>query len=255
MKSSKWFGFVSMACLSLGLSNVVHADTYFPSGIYLLAGGGYSFYDANLDLKPESAGQTLRNDDLNKGNASYMGGIGYQLPDYLPLRMDLTFVHRARVDYNQSPIVPNAAIPETLNSQIKTNSGFATFYYDFHLTDYFIPYVGAGAGYTKNEVDVNATPIAGGTTASVNKTKQGFAWQIALGFQFKIINNVFGDVGARHVDLGRAQWGPWGPNNWQINTHDLNSEEGYLALHIFFGDQTPYQAPSLINDDVIGGGG
>lgn len=230
------------------------AQDYYPNGFYVMAGGGYSYLSAkSLDLKPTSSGRSLRNDSASDGVASGTFGLGYKFSSFLPLRIELNYVRRGNLHYKQDPIIPGETTLEYLQSNIENQTGMASLYYDFHFeTDYFVPYLGAGAGYSSNRVEMDITPSAGGSTQSVNKTLSNLAWQVALGVRMKLTHNVIFDFGARHASLGKLQWGPWsGDYNWKITSDELASDEGFLEVELFFGDQTPQRAPTLINDDAL----
>lgn len=241
------------------LSHAAWAEDFFPSGMYVMGGGGYSYLDSRgLNLTPTSEGANLKSDTFSGGNASGTFGVGFKFGQWLPFRIEANYTRRGNVHYNYDPVIANEPIAESLKSSVEDQSGMASLYYDFYFAnDYFMPYLGAGAGYARNSVDMDVTPSGGGTTQRVSYTLSGFAWQVGLGARIKLTNNLFFDLGARHASLGKLQWGPWTstvsqiPVRWKIASDELTADEAFLSIELFFGDQTPHRAPALINDDVM----
>lgn len=73
-------------------------------------------------------------------------------------------------------------------------SVFANVYYDFNLAGPFAPYVGAGVGFTK--VDVDYSPSGVGI---INDNDTVFAWQLKAGATYKLSDNweVYGEYAYR----------------------------------------------------------
>lgn len=80
---------------------------------------------------------------------------------------------------------------------IKNLSLFANAYYDFDLGGSFLPYLGAGVGFTK--VDVDYSPSGVGI---INGDDTVFAWQLKAGGTYRFNNNweAFGEYAYRQSE-------------------------------------------------------
>jgi opacity protein-like surface antigen len=243
-----FIGAVGVCCASSAM-----ADDYYPNGVYLKAGGGFDYFHVrSMELSPSQSSKLTSTSESAQG-ANYFAAAGYQFAVF-PFALEIEALKHPTLDYNVSPIIQGSAGSGPLTSHLKSYSALVNTYYYFYFSDtdhgpYFIPFLTAGVGVSQNKVSLTATELTSATPAySVNKATYGTTWQAGLGLRTKITNHIFVDLIARHMDLGKVQWGPWGASNTSIKSSNITSEEALLGLTIFFGDETPPPPSSLIND-------
>jgi opacity protein-like surface antigen len=100
-------------------------------------------------------------------------------------------------------------------------------YYDLGHWGSFVPYVGAGVGVARNEMDgvaFSTSPNiqAGGDTWAL-------AWSLMAGAGFQLSERVILDLGYRFIDMGKAQSGTSDSsgftNNPPVRVDDLTAHE------------------------------
>jgi opacity protein-like surface antigen len=140
-------------------------------------------------------------------------GIGYRLSPNL--RADLT------VDWRDRYIVEGAGF----DSKVENQSYMLNVYYDLdqlpiiQLPGGFKPYVGAGIGLSR--VEVNDQLIAPGTGV-FGDDEYNFAWQGMFGVAYQITPNFAADLGYRYAHLGEVQaTSPAGNIDSDLNVHEL----------------------------------
>ena len=151
------------------------------SAWYLRGDIGFAFNE-DPDMRRGGTGFTGTGMDENW---SIGGGIGYYFRDNI--RGDVTIEHRLDTDVTgTNPVTATRSVAE-LNSTV----ALANLYYDFRGRDHFSPYVGAGLGFTLNEMlDDDNVDLAAALMA-------GFSYRLREGWLF--------DAGYRFLYLGEAQ--------------------------------------------------
>jgi opacity protein-like surface antigen len=94
-------------------------------------------------------------------------------------------------------------VPPTLyyyDSEIDNLTLMLSIYYDFLLgaEQRWMPYVGAGVGAARNEVEVSDGVVSG------DDDDTDFAWQVGAGIGYQVSNSVDVQIGYRYVDFGKA---------------------------------------------------
>lgn len=143
-----------------------------------------------LDLRDPSysgGGMRLR----GKHSTGYVigGAIGYALPNDLRIEGELAFRRASlkrltMVDDGGDGSLNGAAADAS--GKTKASSVMINGFYDLHLDHGITPYLGGGVGLAR--VDVSARQDAEGVP-SVDDADTGFAWQIAAGIGFRVVDN------------------------------------------------------------------
>ena len=84
-----------------------------------------------------------------------------------------------------------------------TTTLFANFYYDFHNSSDFTPYIGAGAGLAFNYAGYTAS-YRGQNLGSADKHSTTFAWNVGAGCSYAFTENFALDVAYRYVSTGAS---------------------------------------------------
>ncbi len=158
------------------------------SAWYLRGDIGYAF---NEDPDMSRSGTAFTGTGMDD-NWSIGGGIGYYFRDNI--RGDVTIEHRLDADVTgTNPVTATRSVAE-LNSTV----GLANLYYDFRGRDHFSPYVGAGLGFTLNEMnEVNGATLEDDNIDLAAALMAGFSYRLREGWLF--------DAGYRLLYLGEAQ--------------------------------------------------
>jgi opacity protein-like surface antigen len=120
------------------------------------------------------------------------GGFGYNFRDNI--RGDITIDYRLDTDVTgTNPVTATRSVAE-LNSTV----ALANLYYDFRGRDHFSPYVGAGLGFTLNEIDEK-------NGATLEDDNIDLAGALMAGFSYRFGDEWLFDAGYRFLYLGEAQ--------------------------------------------------
>lgn len=227
------------------------ANNYYPNGLFVKGGALFSNMNASGLSLIGSGGGTLLDNSMRDQGTGFMVGAGYQFK-IKPIAFDIEYYKRPNVsDTVPRDIQGNAE--QNLDSTIRNSSLLFNLFVDIRLgNDYFVPFITAGAGVAQNQTSTTATLFTTPFTVSkASKTIRNFAWQGGGGVRIKLTDNVFISGLYRYVNLGKTQWGPWQSpvGDRTIKTNDFNSNEGLIALDIFFGNQQKPQAPPSLIDD------
>jgi len=160
---------------------------------------------------------------------SYQGGMERpDIPD--------TLLRVAVLDIPEQPEIP----PESYeyDTEIDNLTLMLSVYYDFMVgTDQrWMPYVGAGIGAARNDVDVTDGVVSG------DDDETDFAWQLAAGVGYKMTQAVDLQVGYRYIDFGEADISlssdleDFSAGNFKA---DLTAHEMFVGLRWKFGAVTP----------------
>ena len=154
------------------------------------------------------------------------GGIaaGYDFwPSHMiPVRAELELAFRGNGE--------NSEDGQNGSTKLTTNSTtlLANFYYDFHNSSAFTPYVGAGLGLAFNYLGVDVHAMDG-RSASADERQTRFAWQVGAGVAYNFNENMAIDAGYRYLDLGYTEVKQGGQN---IGIRPYNHE---VMLGLRFG--------------------
>lgn len=222
---------------------------YWPNGVYVGAAGvfGYTFFRVNATLN--SATTPVLYKSKNKtSTAGFNVRVGFA-PKTMPFHFDMFFNYLGRFHYNSIPVFTTPSITyNNLTSNLSSEAIFVNAYYDMPLYNKFWPYIGVGVGPAWNKTSLTATSATG--AIKVDHTKNNIAMQGTIGFNVKVTKNVL-LYGAYHfIDIGKAQWGPWDATRATLTSDNIFVHQGELGFKVFFGDQTSYQPPELVNDTV-----
>lgn len=223
---------------------------YYPHGFYVEGGGSFNYIDvSSMDALPNNTTAVLKKSSNGDQGAGVFGDVGFAFAN-LPLRLEIAYIHRPKYHFNVSPVMTNVTPTYTLKSTLEDNALMLNGMFDLQLgSQYFVPFIKAGAGYYQNKSTAKATELVTSNASVYNSTKKqkGFTWLVGLGVHIKIFNNLFMNITAEHADIGKAKWGPWDAG-YGITSKSVSSEEAMLSLAYFFGDQTPQYPPTLINE-------
>lgn len=91
------------------------------------------------------------------------------------------------------------AVLSTDDGQIKNYGLFANALYDFQISETFVPYVGAGVGFTRQDVEYQPSGVD-----VVDDAKTRFAYQAMAGVTYKLSPSfeLFGQYTYRNMDRG-----------------------------------------------------
>lgn len=178
--------------LCLGLS----CSAYARSGAYFAVRGGMS------DVRETSVV------DTHEAGFAPSGAIGVYSG---PLRGEVEYTYQSSADL----------IKEGYDNDILTASFhrvMANGYLDLNVTRNVIPYLTAGAGIARHNVEVLEEKISG----------SNFAWNVGAGFGLRLTRNVTADAGIRYVDLGKVEY------NEGKNEMTFDTVETYAGLRFMF---------------------
>lgn len=143
-------------------------------------------------------------------------GVGYYFNDWL--RMDVTGEYRSKANFKGTDVVGpfcngngsvNGFCTDVYSASKSELLFLGNFYVDLGTWNSITPFVGAGAGMSRNTIssfrDVNPQTgtVAFGDTAS----KWNFAWALHAGIAYKVSKNFTIELAYRYVNLGDAHSG------------------------------------------------
>lgn len=118
--------------------------------------------------------------------------------------------------------------PEIGDYSQKTNIStlMVNAYYDYQLTDNFMPYIGGGLGYAHIKTTGSVfMPISVWNTSysdTVRDTDDNFAWNLAVGAGYKVTENITADLGYRYTNYGDIKGNsPTGSSKYNLDSHEL----------------------------------
>jgi opacity protein-like surface antigen len=121
----------------------------------------------------------------------------------------------------------------------------ANVYRDLFTFGKFTPYVGAGIGIARHEMDevyFTGNPFL--TNRIEGKSNTQLAWSLMAGTAYRISDRMDLDVGYRYIDMGsvasghRDNAGFWNP---RVQVHDIDAHEFKVGLRIHFGGDRGYE--------------
>lgn len=133
--------------------------------------------------------------------------------------------------------VPPEADP--LHTSIRSTTLMFNAYYDLGKMSGFVPYVGAGVGVSRNQMDgVYFT----GNPALINtiegKDTYSLAWSLMAGVGYQVSDRITLDLGYRYLDMGSARSGTIdsaGFTNPVVRIDDISAHELKIGLRFALG--------------------
>ena len=123
--------------------------------------------------------------DVNEASAVPSGAIGVHSGPF-----------RAEVEYTYQP--STELVQDALENDILTTEFhrvMANGYLDLRVTRNVLPYLTAGAGIARHNIEVLEEKISG----------SNFAWSVGAGVGLRLTRNVTADAGIRYIDLGKVE--------------------------------------------------
>jgi opacity protein-like surface antigen len=150
------------------------------------------------------------------------------------IRAEVMFDWRADRDVTG---VLAAPIGGSLSTSIQTSTIMFNAYDDLGHWGSFVPYVGAGVGVVRNEMD--GVTFSSSPNTQFGDTNWSLAWSLMAGAGFQLTERVILDLGYRFIDMGRAQSGTADTsgfaNNPPLRVDDLTAHEFKVGLRYHFG--------------------
>ncbi len=120
--------------------------------------------------------------DLDEGLALSLGA-GYQVNPNIRVEGELAHLQ--------------GDVSGPIGGDVKTLGGFANAYYDFNPGGQFQPFVGAGVGFARVDVD----------SGTINDDDTGFAYQLKAGVSHPFNDRLTGDLTYRYVGVNDVKVG------------------------------------------------
>ena len=165
---------VKMRSLVFMLCLLASVSSFARSGVYLAVRGGLS------DVRETSQVDTHEAGTVPSAAVGVYSG---------PFRGEVEYAYQSSTD-----LVQDRFDNELLT--VEFQRVMANGYVDLNVTRNVIPYLMAGAGMARHNVEVLKEKISG----------SNFAWNVGAGVGFRLTRNVTADVGARYVDLGKVEY-------------------------------------------------
>ncbi len=153
--------------------------------------GGFTLFDTSTSYSQFTLGGGL--------------AVGYDFfpKSDLPLRAELEVLFRGNQKNTYDLDSPLNLNGFEMKGTWNTTTLFANFYYDFHNSSDFTPYIGAGAGLAFNYAGYTAS-LNGQSFASDEKYSTTFAWNVGAGCSYAFNENFALDVAYRYVSTGAS---------------------------------------------------
>lgn len=134
------------------------------------------------------------------------------------------------------PVVPPVTPPpvdppkDPVRASVRTNTLMFNLYYDFAPLHAFTPYVGAGIGVARVELD-DVVFTNGAIARLGDGSETTFAWSLMAGVSTGLGRGVILDVGYRYLDLGDVSAGTNVPG-FAFKLHDLSEHQVKVGVRI-----------------------
>jgi len=150
------------------------------------------------------------------------------------IRAEVMFDWRAERDVTG---VLAAPLGGSLSTSVQSSTIMFNAYYDFGHWGSFVPYLGAGVGLARNELD--GVSFSTSPNIQAGDTNWSLAWSGMAGAGFQLSERVILDLGYRFIDMGKAQSGTADSsgftNNPPVRVDDLTAHEFKVGLRFHFG--------------------
>ena len=178
--------------LALVLALAMPAAAADLNGFY----GGVKFIDSIQTLwgKGDLSGSHSQN---TVGGGVFLGYDFYP-QSQLPIRAEIEYAIRTDVKQSESAVINGDYYGMEGSWGLQTL--MANFYFDFHNSTAFTPYVGAGLGmgFIRNDYEATLNNVS----VSKNQTNTVFAWNVGAGCAYAFTDNISADLAYRYVGLG-----------------------------------------------------
>lgn len=209
----------------------------FGSAWYLRGDVGYKFYrDPSARFRdPLYSGAKLdryKNEDLDEAFI-FGGGVGYRFNEWF--RTDVTVDYETKADFG-GKLGCYACSTKGLFSDERAKISALTFlanaYFDIGTWHGFTPYVGAGIGTARVDLDDYRYTNPNGTKGGFKGDhKWNLAWALMAGVGYEVSDNITIDANYRYVDLGDARTKPTGIlSNKRVKIDDIAAHEIRLGV-------------------------
>ena len=173
-------------------------------------------YHSQKGMETESSGLALDGDRYNyefetEDNILGFGRLGYQLTPNWRVELEIGArtgdIDAIRGDASRAPLVPssicgvNLPLCDDPDGSIKSYTAMFNVLYDFFPNSSVRPFVGAGVGANKVDVDISGrfsgAAVNGGY--AIHDDYTNFAWQLIGGVSFDITDRLTGDLTYRYL--------------------------------------------------------
>jgi opacity protein-like surface antigen len=144
-------------------------------------------------------------------DSDFVGGIGlvvgkYWHPSGLPLRTEVEYLHRFRLDYDYRYGPGNNIIG--FENNVSSDSVMLSVLYDFRTGTGVTPYVGAAFGVVRHTSQSTRSALApGGAATELTTETDNLAWGAQLGATVDLSMRWAVDLAYRFVNLGKVEDG------------------------------------------------
>jgi opacity protein-like surface antigen len=196
----------------------------------------------------------------------FLVGVGYQFNNWL--RFDVTGEYRAKANFhgsNNVTFADNGGTAVLVDNYSASKSEWvvlANGYLDLGTWWYMTPFVGAGVGFSRNQIDgfrddgIGFHGNSGGPITTVAfggpGVKWNFAWALDAGVAYTVTPSFKVDLAYRYLNLGVAQTGPTRAfdnsvtNGGAFSFNGLVSHDVMLGVRWMIQPEEPADAPPLI---------
>ncbi len=108
------------------------------------------------------------------------------------------FNFRTELAFQGHAEATDKVIDNAVKNRLQTYAGFINAFYDIPTGIALTPYVGAGIGMAHNKTTLSDNVI------KYSNSNWSFAWQLALGLNYPLTENLIADLGYRYTDYGRV---------------------------------------------------
>jgi opacity protein-like surface antigen len=157
------------------------------------------------------------------------------------LRGEIMLGYHGKRDFEGTPgpWLPPPGVVDPMHTSIKTTTLMFNAYYDLGNMRGFVPYLGAGVGFARNEMDgVYFTNNAALINTIEGKDTWALAWSLMAGVGYQISDRLVLDFGYRYLDMGHARSGTIdsaGFTNPPVRIDDISAHEFKIGLRYHFG--------------------
>jgi opacity protein-like surface antigen len=187
----------------------------------------------------------------------FLAGVGYQVNNWL--RFDVTGEYRAKANFHGSDNVTflrgggTAVLADNFSASKSEWVVLGNGYLDLGTWWWMTPYVGAGVGFTRNQIDGfrdDGIGFASGTPIIADQgVKWNFAWALHAGIAYTVSPSFKIELAYRYLNLGGAQTGATrAPDNSFTNGgafgfNGIVSNDVMLGLRWMLEPEAPVYAP------------